>query len=107
MKGSVGESLCILRMGNIPNCENPGAIKEKYRKFKLHQDLGSESRGTPHICTKLGTSLQLVLEAKGYLFYYKERIWELHRWCSSWQHVLLQRTQSGSRCTYRAAHSFL
>lgn len=69
LKENVGESLCILRMGNIPNCENPGAIKEKYRKFKLHQDLDSESTGTLHICTKLGTSLQLVLETKGYHFY--------------------------------------
>lgn len=39
--------------------------------------MGSESIGTLHICTKLGTSLQLVLETKGYLFYYKERIWGL------------------------------
>lgn len=30
LKGNLGESLCILRMGNIPNCENPGAIKERY-----------------------------------------------------------------------------
>lgn len=63
------------------------AIKKKYWKFKLHQDLGNGSTGTLHLCIKLKTSLQLVLETKGYHFYYKERIWGLHRWYSSCHHM--------------------